>query len=718
MFGDAGSFTARVAAATLALSLLAPSARAAGQCVAGMKSCSRTPPVLGLKRHPEGIRVLQEYLERHRAAIQALREHRDPGVGFVVMQPSGGGLGNRELVSVSGLALALASGRVALVDWYGVTSNDISDVSQVYQSPHGIELSFPSARALWPDWKGWRSERAVIFDSTNQYVTKWGVDDVVCSQLDDAKSPLGTGSARVVRVITEQYVASLVRHNPNYKNDFDRWFGTSLYEQLSGFYLRPLPVITDRVREFREEKMQGKYVIGIQVRRARDSGHFFLWEDQHLFWDCARMMRDRAAETQPLPVVFFLATDSEQVAAEARKELGDDAVLTVAMATREPDTRGDEGWQNALVDNYVLSECDDMVVSGGSTFGYVAHGRADVIPMVVSGIHHRCMRPVTSQPHNIGYLAIKQVPCFDERSMLTPETDMICSSVESVHSCASHTVERMHEVHGATNRASFDIGSASDLPDAYNAAKDTVKSERTKMSRVIALLASAREKFNLKKIKAAERRFARVAVLGVEQGLPGSAARGFFGLAGVHLARAVAIQKSSDSKDGADNEQLFQAMKALYHGAIYDPLSVEANLLLGNFFEIWGGTPRSHMAVQFYNRAVWCLEAEIFEDEDEETEQSDRQSGIAPGFARPVTSENCTLAGERLNEAEGIDLEAVLLTAYASLQRALGRCGRPDQADAVGLLIEQEIPENLKPMLDQLKGSFLDPTFSSMLVGH
>lgn len=133
------------------------------------------------------------------------------------MQPSGGGLGNRELVSVSGLAVALATGRcravntlklhlmnynetrVALVDWYGVTADDVSDIHQMYDNPYGLLLSFPKVcssvllrvshdghqvRSLWETWSGWKSQKMFVFDSTNVYDERWGADDLVCTDLE------------------------------------------------------------------------------------------------------------------------------------------------------------------------------------------------------------------------------------------------------------------------------------------------------------------------------------------------------------------------------------------------------------------------------------------------------------------------------------------------------------------------------------------------------
>eukprot|EP00466_Bigelowiella_natans_P001743 jgi/Bigna1/140346/aug1.55_g15054 len=658
--------------------------------------------------HCELNELLASYKERHLAVTESLKANKEPpGHGFIVMQPSGGGLGNRELVSISGLALALTTDRVALVDWYGVTSNDISDVHQVYDSPHGLTLSYPKLRSLWPSWSGWKSEKMYIFDSTNVYNQMWGADEMVCT---DLKSELK--NVKVLRVITEQYVTSLVTHNPKVRHIFEPLM-PNLYQHLSSFFVRPLSVIADRVEEFYLSHMKENYVIGIQVRRAQNSGHFFLWEDQHLFWECALMMASRASRRQQRPVVFFIATDSESVRSEAVQALGKVyQVLTVEMDTRKPDTRGDEGWQNALVDNYVLSRCDDMLVSGGSTFGYVAHGRSDVIPMVVSGFHRRCMRPPTAEPYNIGYLAIKKVSCFDPKAMLTQETDMICSSVQSVHSCASHSAELMADIMGPTKKPHFDLGEEQNLPKSYlKYAKSTAvakkKMRKWQQSDVVGMIEEAHVHTINNRFAKAKDIYARAAVAAASKGDSAAAGDAFYALAGCLL-----LSTSRAKETGEDTNVLFsEAMKALYSGLRLSPYRVEANIIMGNFMEIWGGTPRSHVGVQFYRRAQWCLEAETFEYDVEEDNLGSNHHVHTKWVG------GCALMGIPLEEAaEMVSLDMILLTSYVHLARSLGKAGRQNEAREMSKVMEDDLPPEVFELREKVD-TLLSPELVRMLLG-
>eukprot|EP00954_Amorphochlora_amoebiformis_P007648 593031-Amorphochlora_amoeboformis.AAC.1 len=61
--------------------LLPPSTAKEGE------ECANAGAGLGGCKFPgEGGGALEEYVTRHRRAVEDLMQHRDPGVGFVVMQ--------------------------------------------------------------------------------------------------------------------------------------------------------------------------------------------------------------------------------------------------------------------------------------------------------------------------------------------------------------------------------------------------------------------------------------------------------------------------------------------------------------------------------------------------------------------------------------------------------------------------------------------------------
>ena len=82
------------------------------------------------------------------------------------------------------------------------------------------------------------------------------------------------------------------------------------------------------------------------------------------------------------------------------------------------------GMQSALIDLWLLGYADDMMTSQGSTFGYVAHGRAGRSPLLVSK-EAACFREMSSEPcmHVWSFLPLQRLlgagreACYDKRTM-------------------------------------------------------------------------------------------------------------------------------------------------------------------------------------------------------------------------------------------------------------------------------------------------------------
>ncbi|GAB5354047.1 hypothetical protein AAMO2058_000086500 [Amorphochlora amoebiformis] len=385
--------------------------------------------------------IVQEYESRHRAAFRALQDHGEgkridnEALRFVVVGP-GSGFGNRQMVIVAAFLYAILSKRVLLVDWVSHKTQAFADVGDLYENPEGLILSFTKARRLWPTWSGWGNSSMIVFDNTHYYTAEWGVDELACRQFEVEHE-----MDAVVSILTDQYVASFIAVNPHYSNVVNLLGdGGNLYANLFSYLLRPVRRIRQIVRRFVKAEFEGYYVIGLQVRYG--VGQFYLPEDENEFWACAKAMgRVLPLETQR-KLKYFIASDSQEVISHAQRALGDS--LVYFKTVRGNDKAGKEAWYGAAVDNFLLSECDDLVITSTSTFGYVASARRGRNPpMTMSGMFRRCVRHVSSQPQNTAHGAIRRASCFKDEVSLRPEEDMLCANLGSNHACNSPTALRM-----------------------------------------------------------------------------------------------------------------------------------------------------------------------------------------------------------------------------------------------------------------------------------
>lgn len=141
--------------------------------------------------------------------------------------------------------------------------------------------------------------------------------------------------------------------------------------------------------------------IGIQIRWGRGKSDFYLTDydtDIQKFWDCAYNLAQTEMQ-HGKKVIFFLATDTKDI----RKRTVDffthniSTPIPVRHISPELEVKRDGDKVSAIIDQKLLSECDDMIVTMLSTFGYHAHASTLKIPMVVNRMQKICWRRIDSQ---------------------------------------------------------------------------------------------------------------------------------------------------------------------------------------------------------------------------------------------------------------------------------------------------------------------------------
>uniref|UniRef100_A0A7S2TH39 Uncharacterized protein n=1 Tax=Lotharella oceanica TaxID=641309 RepID=A0A7S2TH39_9EUKA len=147
---------------------------------------------------------------------------------------------------------------------------------------------------------------------------------------------------------------------------------------------------------------------------------------------------------------------------------------------------------------------------------------------------------------------------------------------------------------------------------------------------------------------------------------------------------------------------------------------------MGNYMELWGGTPRAHVGVQFYRRAMWCLESAIFIPDDDNNDDEnlaadgdddDDEDPRAEGPSHYLPYETCSLMFQTLDELpEEVDLDALLLTTYVHIQRALAKSGRYDEAAMIESVMEDSLDEE-KLALKTKVGGMLNGELIRLMTG-
>lgn len=149
--------------------------------------------------------------------------------------------------------------------------------------------------------------------------------------------------------------------------------------------VQPQPEIQSAVAAFREAVgWAGCYVIGLHVRTGLLEGNvgwgrFLQRRDVDRFVEAARQRTERAEratkEGRARPVRWLVLSDSEEARRRVEEAAGPGVVWRPNCTVAHTKTESRSAWKCSVVENYLLSECDYLVLTAKSTFGYLAKHR-------------------------------------------------------------------------------------------------------------------------------------------------------------------------------------------------------------------------------------------------------------------------------------------------------------------------------------------------------
>ena len=165
--------------------------------------------------------------------------------------------------------------------------------------------------------------------------------------------------------------------------------------RLLNAYWRPTASLSQVIDKYASEYFTPRsFVIGIQFRTEffqlktkqdlRDSLAF------RAFVDCA--INIQMSQRQKKDVKWFVASDNPAVVALLLNDYSD---RIVSVKEKHFD-----GWQQAIADSELLARCDELIVTGGSTFGFVAAIKSQRLPYHLDSQANmtQCRRSTLSRP--------------------------------------------------------------------------------------------------------------------------------------------------------------------------------------------------------------------------------------------------------------------------------------------------------------------------------
>jgi hypothetical protein len=336
--------------------------------------------------------------------IEALKENQKSIITnlgpkkFVYVVGNEGGYGNRMYSCLSGFVTAIVTRSALIIIWndidqfieepmYGMflynSSNYTNELSYKYDKNN--TYTFPSQTIVTYRMRKNPAEFAkipenydrIIFDGIGAFFFD------LSANKEYFKTFLDHG---LVSNKTIQNATHLIE-NPKLYSNYSNLQKVEIYFQV-GFEVahnilnllwRPKKIIMDQVMSFYEEHFKGFYVIGLQLRYE-----YVNWNDTFAFIKCARWIEENLNENKR--VKWFISTDNIKNL-EKIKEMYPDKVIH-ANGTINHVHYSSAGYFRALLDLELLSRVDELVITGGSTFGFISVLIRGKYPYNVNGRHN------------------------------------------------------------------------------------------------------------------------------------------------------------------------------------------------------------------------------------------------------------------------------------------------------------------------------------------
>lgn len=182
-----------------------------------------------------------------------------------------------------------------------------------------------------------------------------------------------------------------------------------MFSTIASVLFVPSASVLNAVNAVKKANFNSGPVVGLQLRRQMREGRDKIGartSDSHV----AQFLATAASELQRLGPTSraFLATDHEPMRMEVRKALGD----RVFWQSGDISASSSSAMHRAFVDLWLLGETVSVITTCGSTFGYVAHARRNLKPIVVTLDTAEVIRLNTSEPCMHTWPFLLELKCF------------------------------------------------------------------------------------------------------------------------------------------------------------------------------------------------------------------------------------------------------------------------------------------------------------------
>lgn len=154
------------------------------------------------------------------------------------------------------------------------------------------------------------------------------------------------------------------------------------------------PDLTNQINRFIIDNFHHHFVIGIQIRFL----YLDVKNDLEQILKCAIMIEKqqhalrKASSNENMSFKWFISGDSGRLVNRLRRSFPDRVINTKGIVANID--YNSLGYKRTVIDSELLSRCDELIITGGSTYGFVSAMRSGRMPLYFNGKRNetRCWR--------------------------------------------------------------------------------------------------------------------------------------------------------------------------------------------------------------------------------------------------------------------------------------------------------------------------------------
>jgi hypothetical protein len=321
---------------------------------------------------------LNEYRLLHKSIIQLKKFPIKVSINGYTAE----GYANKMYSVITSLVIAILTDSAIVIRWNNI-DKFIEEPAYLAFKNYDLEMNELSANYKTEEifvprpvygWKIEKDMNALIKTKLPDNKNRFIYNQLIAYFFEICSNPIYYDKLLYYKLVSKNRIDSaneIISNLNNYTNKVKTNVILDIGYQVGGNLLNrmwiPKRDLLDLINSYYINHFFGNYVIGIQIRE------YYIHEniDLNTFIDCALMIEENVKTSLKYNVKFkwFITSDSKSIIDKLISNHKMNKIIVVANGTIGHVELDKNAYQRALIDNELLSKCNEIIITGGSTFG-------------------------------------------------------------------------------------------------------------------------------------------------------------------------------------------------------------------------------------------------------------------------------------------------------------------------------------------------------------